>query len=175
MKQFVFLRSGILLLFVLAFLASTAQSSYVYVSPDNKFSIRFPAEPESTSEAVPTDIGDIQMYSVMYEESVNKAYMVAYSDYPANLIEASDPMDLLYGAQSGGLSSLGITEPDVQEEITFDGYPGLFFKANESGVKVVYKVLLVKNRLYQIAVLVTGDVMISDSDISNFIDTFKLL
>lgn len=175
MKQINFFRSTILLLFAFSFLTITAQNSHVYISPDKAFSIRFPAEPEVNSESVPTDIGDIQMYTVMYEESINKAYMVAYSDYPADLIDASDPMDLLYGAQSGGLSSLGITEPDEQEEITFDGYPGLFFEASHDGVDVVYKVLLVKNRLYQVAVLTTGDAVITDSDLTEFIDSFNLL
>ncbi len=100
--------------------------------------------------------------------------MLAYTDYPADLVSESDAQVLLDGAKEGSMSSFGISKTEIDKNITFDGHPGQYFEANSNDIYVSYKLLLVENRLYQIVILQMGSPIIQN-DISNFTDTFKLL
>ena len=162
------------ILIILAFSLAAQAQDYVYVNSDKNFSIRFPAEPETGKEVVSTELGDLDMYTIMYEASDVKVYMLAYTDYPADLVSTSDADVLLDGAKEGSLGSFGISTPSYEKSINFDGYPGKYFEAEGNDMHVAYKLILVENRLYQIVILQLSN-PISDSDIEGFIETFKLL
>lgn len=162
---------GIILLFNTT---ASSQETYSYTDPTQQFRVEFPGAPEADRSTVPTEVGDIIMHTVMFEESVDKVYLLAYSDYPKELIELSDPQVLLESAQEGSLSNLGTSELNVNEKITFKGYPGLYFEAQNEDLYVAYKIILVENRLYQMAVLQQGTPL-TDADVKNFMDSFRLL
>ncbi len=147
-----------------------------YTSESGNFKINFPGTPEVANEKVPTEVGDIQMYTFMYEKSITEAYMVAYSDYPSALVEASNPKDLLQGGKDGALSSLAIDDLDEEKDISINGYPGLYFKGKSTSntYHVVYEVYMVENRLYQVAILRDGTYPDNDN-VKDFIKTFRLL
>lgn len=165
--------AGTIIIILALGLVAQAQD-YVYIDPDKTFSIRFPAEPETGKEVVPTELGDLDMFTIMYEASYDKVYMLAYTDYPADLVNASDAAVLLNGAKEGSLGSFGISTPSYEKSITFEGHPGTYFEANGNDMYVAYKLILVENRLYQIVILQMSN-PISDSEVEGFIDTFKLL
>lgn len=144
-----------------------------FTSGDGNFTIIFPGEPTASSQAVPTDVGDIQMSSYMYEKSSKEVYMVAYSDYPKKYVDGSNPEELLEGGKSGAMESLGILSTEIEEKIAIDGNPGLFFQANNGSYYVAYEMYLVDNRLYQIAILREGSYP-PQSDIDLFTKTFAL-
>ncbi len=144
-----------------------------FESADGHFKIFFQGAPTISDETVPTEVGNIEMKTFMYEKSITEAFMVAYSDYPSALIELSDPQTLLQGGKDGALGSLGISTLDEEREIELDGNPGLYFKGNNSSYYVVYEVYLVDNRLYQVAILRDGSYP-SQEDVDSFIGTFEL-
>jgi len=148
-------------------------SGDIFTSDDGKFQIRFPGDPEVTSENVPTDVGDIEMFTFMYEKSVTEVYMVAYSDYPSAMIELSKTEDLIQGAKEGVVGNIGATIEE-EKKITLGDYEGIMFKAASETYFLYYKLYMVKNRLYQIGILRDGSYP-EKSAVTDFIDSFKLV
>lgn len=128
----------------------------LYYSEDGRFKVKFAGEPKVNSDIVPTDVGNIEMMSFLYEKSLTEAYMVAYSDYPSALVEQSSANDMLIGARDGSSGKMGITSFDLDEEIEIDGNPGRYFKGKAKSIHAEYKIYLVGNRLYQVAILRDG-------------------
>ncbi len=144
-----------------------------FVSEAGNFKIKFPAEPTKSTEKVSTAVGDINMYSFLYEERGVAAYMVAFSDYPESAIKSQDAKTMLDNAKSGfvGKLKLSITK---EEAIKLGEYEGVMFKANSDQYYVYVKDYLVKNRLYQVAIL-RADGYPTDSDVKSFVDSFELI
>ena len=142
-------------------------------SVDGKFKVNFTGNPDVSNESIPTDVGDIEMYMFMYEKSVTEAEMIAYSDYPSEMVAMSDPDDMLQGAKEGAVSNLGavITE---EKEIMYNKHKGLEFKANSTQFYVNYKIFLVNNRLYQIAIMRDGSYA-SQANVDKFFNSFELI
>jgi hypothetical protein len=128
----------------------------LFHSEDGRFKINFPGEPTASSDIIPTEVGNIEMMSFLYEKSVTEAYMVAYSDYPSQMVEASSTRDMLVGARDGSSGNLGIVSFDLDKEVELDGHEGLYFKGAAGSIHAEYKIFLVGNRLYQIAILRDG-------------------
>lgn len=146
-----------------------------FVSKDGNFKINFPKEPEASTSTIPTEVGDIAMYTFMYEESVTKVYLVSYAEYPSELIKDADTKELLKGSKEGQVANLGEgAKVDEEKEITIGEYPGTYFKANGGGFYVAAKNYLVGNRLYQLVIMRDGSYP-SDEDINGFLETFELL
>ncbi|HBX50632.1 MAG: hypothetical protein A2W98_00980 [Bacteroidetes bacterium GWF2_33_38] len=151
----------------------TLETSNLYESIDGNFKVNFPAEPKVESQSIPTEVGNIEMVSFMYEKSATEAYMVAYSDYPSAMVEASDAKTLLEGVKSGFTGDLQVSVIE-EKEIKLGENPGIFFKANSESYFVVFKDYLVKNRLYQIGILRDGSFP-NDEAVKAFIDSFELI
>lgn len=145
----------------------------MYTSEEGNFKIIFPGEPTVTSETVPTDIGDIQMKMYMYEKSREEAYMVAYSDYPQEAVDAGDKKEMLQGSKEGVVGNISASVEE-EKEIEIDGNPGVYFKAKGPVFTTVYKLYLVKNRLYQVGILKAA-VYPSDAEIKAFLNSFELI
>ena len=152
----------------------TVEESDLFSSEDGKFKINFLGEPTVTSDIIPTDVGDIEMMSFMYEKSVTEAYMVAYSDYPTEMVEASSTQDMLKGAKDGASGNLGITSFDLEENIELNGNEGMYFKGAAGSIFVEYKIFLVGNRLYQVAILRDGSYATEERS-GEFFNSFELV
>ncbi len=140
---------------------------------EGKFEIKFAGTPTITSDEVDTDLGKIQMKSFMYEITSEEVQMVAYNDYPKDMITEDSRAEMLEGGKSGALSSLGIENLDVDEEITLGKNKGIRFEGNNGTYYVKYNMYLIENRLYQVAILKTEsypDKSTSDA----FFKSFKL-
>ncbi len=135
------------LLFALAMPLAFAQ--YKLNDKPGNFSAVFPAKPTKEVENVETEIGDIAMTMYYYEEG-ETAYMIAYSDYPAALVEAADPYMLLHAGKDGGFGSFD-AEIDFEEEYKLNGkYPALRVHGNNGELFIYAKYVMVGNRFYQI-------------------------
>lgn len=163
-----------LLMIALLPVMTNAQKGYKLSSEEGKFFIIFPAEPSYSVEDVKTAVGKLKMHTYLYEESSDAAYMVAYIDYPADLVEESDNDVLLDAALEGALSSWGIDVEKADKETTWhEGYKGIYCNEKNGDTYAAYEVILVENRLYQIAILQYGK-SIPKKTLSAFYDSFDL-
>ena len=108
----------------------------------------------------------------MHEESVTKAYMVAYCDYPSEMIKQSDPKTLLNGSKEG---VVGQFKAQIVEEkwSKFQGNVAVDFTASGPQYHTAYKLVLAGNRLYQVGILQDGG-PVSQDDMDMFIGSFKI-
>lgn len=156
--------------FLLASFGMTGTKAYV--SQDGRFSVKFKAEPVLSSETVETEVGKVKMYFFLHEESTAKACMVAYSDYPAEAVSQDKAMQVLEGARDGVVTNFEafITS---QKQGKFQGYPCIDFTASGPTFHTSYKLILAKNRLYQVGILQSGKV-VAPKDTKSFVGSFKI-
>jgi hypothetical protein len=151
-----------------------AQDGYKKTSLFGKFSIVFPGEPDYSVEDVETAVGTLKMHTYLYEKSDNAAYMVAYIDYPDDMVEESDNDVLLDAALEGALGSWGIDAEKAKKEVTWhSGHKGIFTKESSGDTYTAYEVILVGSRLYQVAILQYGK-PIGKKELKSFYDSFEL-
>lgn len=146
----------------------------LYHSEDGKFKINFNGEPTVSSDMIPTEVGDIEMTSFLYEKSITEAYMVAYNDYPSEILANSSVDDMLDGAKNGSASSMNIVSFDVEKDMEIAGNPGRYFKGNNGSYYIEYKLFLKANRLYQIAIIRDGSYATAERT-DEFFGSFELL
>ena len=147
----------------------------LYENEKGEFRIDFDGHsPSVNSSKVPTEIGTLDMVQILWEKSLSEAYAVMYSDYPEELIENSDPNALLQGGKNGAASNLGILSFDEENDISIDGNPGLEFTGNNGEYYVTWRVYLVDNRLYQVAVM-GMNAYVPDENKSKFLESFELI
>lgn len=142
-----------------------------FKSATGKFSVMFPKKPAEDVQDVPTDVGNIKMYSFMAEVSETKVYMVAYSDYDEKLMEGADSYVVLRGSRDGVVTNFQ-AKIDTEKEGKFQNYPCIDFTASGDTYFTSYKLILAKNRLYQVGILKVGSA-VSKSD-QSFISSFKI-
>lgn len=166
---------GIMILMIAMLpLMTNAQKDYELLSEQGSFYIIFPGEPTYSAEDVQTAVGNLKMHTYLFEESNDAAYMVAYIDYPDDLVEESDNDVLLEAALEGALSSWGIDIEEAKKETTWhSGYKGIFCNEKNGDTHAAYEVILAENRLYQIAILQYGK-SIPKKTLSTFYDSFEL-
>lgn len=144
-----------------------------YYSQDGHFEINFPGEPTVSTEVIPTEIGDLDMKMFMYEKNIFEAYIVTYTTYPEELINGTDPMEMLESSKKGVLENIQAT-PISEKQFELEGYNGIYFKANGNNVYVHYKMLMIKNRLFQILVQKDGK-FAEEKEALDFLDSFKIV
>jgi hypothetical protein len=138
------------------------------------FTVLMPGTPKVEQQSQPTDVGPIMMYIHMVERD-NAAFLVMYSDFPAEMVKAVDADTLLDGGVNGAAQGGKLIS---QKKIEIDGHKGREFVAEkaEGTLQLTLKArtYLVGNRLYQ---AITSAVKGSEpwADIDKFLDSFKLL
>jgi hypothetical protein len=143
-----------------------------YYSADGRFSVLFPGEPEESLQSVRTAVGQINLV-MLTAGSKTSAFVVGYADYPRNVVESSDPEEMLDGARDGAVGNVGGRLTD-ETTLDFHGHP-----AREIRVEVAKKtsirarVILIENRLYQVMV-VSKSARILDGKGSEFFDSFTV-
>lgn len=136
------------------------------------FGVTFPGKPINASYPVSAVDGEVTMY-MFGVKSGEKAFILAYSDFPDKTIQSKSAKDLLQDEKTGALA--GATT-DEEKENTYKGYTGLFYKAKSpDGTQfMVAQTYLVGNRLYQMEILSSGSYP-TDAEINAFIGTFRFL
>lgn len=149
-----------------------------FTSEEGNFKINFKNKPVHSSET----IGDMAISVHTFTDDC-KTYEtgVIYADYPKGALKGIDANEqkVLSGAKDGALSSLsssmGSFIIEEQRDIQVKSYPGVLFKARfEKGLCVIYQLVLVKDRLYQIRM--TSENNFPDNKIStDFFTSFDIL
>ena len=148
--------------------------SEIYESEDGRFKVNFlGATPEVSQEVIPTELGNIEITMFLYEKSMTEAYIIGYNDYPSAIVEAGSTAEMLAGGKEGVVNSMGVTQFDLEEEVSLDGHSGLHFKGIAGTLHIEYQMYLVDNRLYQIGVVRDGSYVTPDR-VDTFFGTFEL-
>jgi hypothetical protein len=163
------------ILLTCACLISTGPAEYT--SQAGRFSIYAPAAMRQSKQTV--DVEGMSIAIHMFTANVkDQSDMVAYSDYPDEVINQKDPDSLLQSALSGAINNVKGTLIS-QDDITLDGYPGKEILASAyaaNGQEAIMKArfYLVKNRLYML-IMVAPKGGLTREETDSFLDTFKLL
>jgi hypothetical protein len=154
-----------------------SQATYEeFSSESGNFTIDAPETLEETQQSVQTPVGPIDIHTFT-TESENSAYVVAYSDYPSEIMEQTDPETLLNSSRDGAINNLGGTLVS-EEDIDLDGNPGRSLvidtaAGTEEAATINSRIYLVDNRLYQVLVVVPeGEEKVIDS--TAFLESFEL-
>lgn len=147
-------------------------------SAEGRFRVAAPVALEETIESVAMPDGSSLALHNFIGEQNNRAYFVAYNDYPAEIIEQNDPQTLLDGTRNGSVQSMNGTLIS-ESQITLNGYPGRELIAEaplEDGniLAVKARIFIVENRLYQLFVA-APQAEISSADVDAFLNSFELL
>lgn len=157
--------------------ACSAPEPTEFTSDAGAFSVMTPATLEEQTQSVPTAAGDIETHMFTGEVG-GTAYMVAYSDYPEQVLAQVDAQTLLEGARDGAIqnSSANLVS---EEAITLGEYPGIEVVADvksDKGEEGTLKshIYLVGNRLYQVMVMGSKG-SLDMTKVDAFLDSFKLV
>ena len=167
-------------LLVSALMVTACQSEQVttatFSSEVGQFTIAEPAPFQETQQSVETPVGPVDIYTYTAETD-QSAYVVAFSDYPPQMVSQSEPEMLLDSSRDGAVNNLGGTLVS-EEKIEIEGNPGrsLIISAdtgtNESAI-INSHIYLVDNRLYQILV-VSPESQKPTTDPKAFLASFSL-
>ncbi|MEB3268221.1 MAG: hypothetical protein VKJ09_06760 [Leptolyngbya sp.] len=155
---------------------NTAPKIETFTSDNGGFVVSTPIVLEEATQSVDTAVGPIDIYTYTAEDR-NAAYVVAYSDYPAEIVAQNDPATMLNGSRDGAVGNVGGTLIS-EDEIELGGNPGrslVIDAQTEDGqaATVNARIYLVDNRLYQVLVVVPKGEE-DKVDIQGFLDSFTL-
>jgi len=149
-----------------------------FTSEEGYFSISFPGKPTESSQEISTELGPLTIVLYTYDYR-NGVYLASYLDYPGEIIEQSDPNDLLNGAQSGAVGNVN-GQLISSKDIDIETYPGreIVFNIPKSermppGGIAKARFYLVDNRLYQILSIQGGSKLSAATN--QFLESFELL
>ena len=145
-----------------------------YHSEGGRYQIAFPDDPQKESRAVTTDVGELTMNVASLEDANGVGYLVSYTDYPTALIEVSDKRELLEEGKNEAVRNLKLDSIERVEEINLGFDPGIDFMGFGNNYFVQYRVYIVGNRLYQLAVMKEGEYS-SAEQTESFFGSFELM
>jgi len=108
----------------------------------------------------------------MFEKNQAEAFMVAYSDYPAEMIQGLDPYQLLDGSKNGLLSNIGATEQNLKKFL-IKSFPAISFEGKGTTFCTSYLLVLRNNRLYQVGILKSRSLP-AKKNVKSFVGSFEL-
>ena len=159
--------------------STTEESGGAFVSEEGRFSIVYPGDypaPNKQVVPVPTEIGNIDMNMYLIDGG-EKAFMTAFADYPAELVEDGDPQLMLDMGRDGAISNVS-GELLREKDHKVQGHPAKEFYARgvQGGQDVFMRanIIMANERLYQVLYLgFTEDVLDSD-EAANYMASFKI-
>lgn len=148
------------------------------------FQIEMPELPAFSSQQLMTDLGELKMSIFMHEgeEGIddNILYMISFTDYPADKVNAENmdkaALDEYYkGSVQGSVNNMSGVLID-EKTIELFGQEGREIKVDylEGQAIMRMQILLVKNRMYAIQTIALADNDDND-DQKRFFNSFELL
>jgi hypothetical protein len=136
---------------------ASAQISWRPVnSPLGRFTAQFPGVPMvQAPNTVQTALGPLDIQSYDVDLHAAGYFAVTYTDYPAAAISMSNPDSVLEGAKNGAVTNVHGTLLDAKT-IAVQGYPGRDLKIFANNQTVFQRIVLARNRLYQLIVVMPG-------------------
>jgi hypothetical protein len=143
-------------------------------SEEGNFSINFPGEASKKTMNMPAADGsvlNIVSYSYLSPDS-NVVYLLSYNNIPN--YASANPDSILDKAKIGPAQRMRTTIVE-EKKLEIDGFPGLYFKGLGLDIAMVYHIYIVKDRMYQLAILNKIPREPEHKEIKGFMGSFKLL
>ena len=181
--------SGVLRVLILFCLLTACQpaplaapSGITYTSNGGNFSVLMPGTPTTKHETVNMGnaLGDIGIFSYIYEASDNSGFAVHYADFPADVMARASPYAILDGIRDEAISIVtdnGDAEVLNQKNISYhDQYPGreVRVETTDGGTEGAIRIYVVKARVFIIAGVMEKNIF-NESGVDQFLDSFTLL
>jgi hypothetical protein len=150
---------------------SSSQPPSEFKSETGGFSIATPYSLKETTQSVDTAAGKVETHMFRAEQG-QEAWVVAYSELPVEIVQASDPRGMLEASRDGAVANIN-GELVSDAPISLNEYPGREFTASAQGLSLRARMFLVENRLYQIMAVVPKDKE-NSKEIDDFLQSFQL-
>ncbi len=154
------MKIGIIISFILllSIISCVPQSNWeVYESSEGAFSVLVMGMPDLDNTEIDIIFGSVTLYMFIWDKT-DIVYMIAYADYPEEVVSYSNPEDMLNAAKEGALENVQ-GEIISERNIELKGYPGkeIVISAKVEKAIATVHLYMVKNRLYQVLVITTED------------------
>jgi hypothetical protein len=159
---------------ILPFMLFSCGQQYHLKSEEGNFSVNFPGKPAENKLKLPTAEGnelEIVSYTYLSPDS-NSVFILSYNEIPD--YAAANPDSILQKAKMGPAQNMR-TSIVEEKKIEVQGFPGLYFKGLGLDIAMVYYIYIVKDKMYQLAILNSEPREPDNSEINGFMKTFKLL
>jgi hypothetical protein len=147
-----------------------------FTSKEGGFTASFPSAPSELKQSLKTPAGNVEVNVVGVEFPDQQGFLVTYHNLPDALSQQPEAADLILETipQQVKANASGATITGEIKKITQDGHPGREFNMQRgSNGFLVVRALLVKNRVYQVIVAGSKE-MVSSKDAQRFLDSFHL-
>lgn len=169
-------------LFLLQVLIVSSTSWKTTTSINGGFQIDTPGETEYKITSIPTAIGTIDYHTYLYHQMQDTVatflYMISYCSYPEGSFPA-DSTDLIHDFFDATLEQSATSvsgEVVYTDNISYQGFPGLFWRLHYNGGRSVMKTkaYLIRDRFYSLQVATESDYSL-DPNINRFFDSFRII
>lgn len=143
------------------------------VSEEGNFQVLMPVETENRTNDVPTALGKVKSNMITAEsKETGTAYVVMYSDYPAQ-VDKMNKQKMLDDGRNAAVKKRKLVS---EKQIKIDGYPGrelvVNSKEGNTNLRFDMRMSMVNRRLYQM-IVVSPDGK-RPAMTSDFFDSFKI-
>ncbi|HLJ94684.1 MAG TPA: DUF1559 domain-containing protein, partial [Gemmataceae bacterium] len=151
-----------------------------FTSKQGGFTVAFPAVPQETNISQKSPQGNVEVHLAMCTMPADQGhYQVTYTDLSEALLKqlgVADAARMLDNLPQQTKTLLpGAKPPGEMKKITLNGNPGREFTLELPGKgPVLFRVYVVKNRVYQLMAMSAKDPA-SSPDVQRFFDSFKLI
>jgi hypothetical protein len=164
----------LLLLPIFCLLLNSCTNDFSLRSEEGNFIVNFPGEPTKKAMRLPVTDGselDIVTYNYLSPDS-NIVYLLSYNNIPN--YASSNPDSILNKAKIGPAQRMR-TSIVEEKKLDFQGFPGIYFKGLGLDIAMVYYIYIVKDRMYQLAILNKIPREPEEAEIKSFMGSFKLI
>jgi hypothetical protein len=164
----------LLLLPIFCLLLNSCTNDFSLRSEEGNFIVNFPGKPTKKAMRLPITDGselDIVTYNYLSPDS-NIVYLLSYNNIPN--YASSNPDSILNKAKIGPAQRMR-TSIVEEKKLDLQGFPGLYFKGLGIDIAMVYYIYIIKDRMYQLAILNKIPREPEEAEIKSFMGSFKLL
>lgn len=142
-----------------------------FTSKDGLFTVALPGKPKRESSKVAVGDDFIQVHRETQEVD-GVAYVIAFNDYPAGSLDP-DGKKVLEGVRNGNVGE-GTVDEDTAGTFGKEKYPMREFTFTKDKLYFRNRIILVKDRLYQVMVVAEKEEGLKAPAVKRMYDTFKL-
>jgi hypothetical protein len=141
-----------------------------FESPEGGFRVELPSEPERNVQSVPSQAGPLEAAVFTVEVSADLGYMVAYTDYPEEILNLDPVAALDQAVREAPTNVSGTLESSAR--LTVDGFPAVDYVIAVERGTLEARSILTGQRIY----LVQRAASQPDQDeFRRLVDSFELL
>ncbi len=141
-----------------------------FESPEGGFRMEFPAEPVRGQQSLASELGPLETVLFTVEEDADTVYLVAYTDYPEEVLDV-DPGTVLDGAVQGAATNLSGTV-ESSTKLTVEGFPAVDYVVAVEGGRVEARAILAGRRIYLVQRAASQS---GPDEFRRLVDSFELL